>query len=195
MSVPLPDSQDGQGSQQPRQSRSLSTEDYSCLMRIVRAVCLKHQIFQEADISGIWCKTLEVVLRTKPNGITNLNRFTAQVARNKAIDHLRRQNNHHVQFAHLDEYLAVEDHHQNQDAGHEEMLTILMEEFENLPELQKCIIKMTYYDGLSTRKIEKNTGLPKSTVANWLKTIHRDLRQKLQSRGLSGEDLDTRRRS
>jgi RNA polymerase sigma-70 factor (ECF subfamily) len=101
------------------------------------------------------------------------------VARNRAIDYLRSAQAKHdpmelSQMDHPSLYSEMESDLLNRDSARR-----IQTAMQKLPESQRQVIELAYFEGLSQTEMAERMGQPLGTIKTWVRTALRILREEL----------------
>lgn len=109
-----------------------------------------------------------------------------RIARNRRIDALR-----HDRFDSIDQAdpsLAPEEERPLDDALDARRLEAIMRDsLATLPEEQRMLVRLAFFEGLSHGQIAERTGVPLGTVKSRIRLAFARLRQALDARGIAGD--------
>jgi RNA polymerase sigma-70 factor (ECF subfamily) len=148
---------------------------YSVIYAIVRDTGIAEDLLQETFLR-IWNRSAGFDATRGALGP-----WLLTVARNRAIDHIRS-----ADVRNFKNTLELEEReHKSQEIGIELDLqnkgqaAVIRSAMSRLPEKQRLVIELAYYEGLSQSEMAKRLGEPLGTVKTWVRSALKKLRDEL----------------
>jgi RNA polymerase sigma-70 factor, ECF subfamily len=146
---------------------------YSLILRVVRDSGTAEDLVQETFLR-VWNRAQS--FDAQKGAIAP---WLLSVARNRAIDYLRSAQAKHdpmelSQMDHPSLYSEMESDLLNRDSARR-----IQTAMQKLPESQRQVIELAYFEGLSQTEMAERMGQPLGTIKTWVRTALRILREEL----------------
>lgn len=150
---------------------------FNYIFRIVKNEDVANDIFQETFVKAI--------LTIKQGRYTENGKFPAwisRIAHNLIIDHYRQEKSENLQSADIDEVDVLNRKELCEETIEDVIISRQIREdvkelIEDLPELQKEVLKMRYYQNLSFKEIAETTGVSINTALGRMRYAILNLRR------------------
>jgi RNA polymerase sigma-70 factor (ECF subfamily) len=149
---------------------------YSLILRVVRDSGTAEDLVQETFIR-VWNRAQSFDAKKGSTG--SIAPWLLAVARNRAIDYLRSAQARHDpvelnQMDHPSLYSEMEVDLLNRDSARR-----IQTAMRKLPESQRKVIELAYFEGLSQSEMADRMGQPLGTIKTWVRAALRILREEL----------------
>ncbi|HXP84198.1 MAG TPA: sigma-70 family RNA polymerase sigma factor [Bryobacteraceae bacterium] len=148
---------------------------YSLILRVVRDSGTAEDLVQETFIR-VWNRVQSFDAQKG-----SIAPWILAVARNRAIDYLRSAQARHDpmelnQMDHPSLYSEMESDLLNRDSARRVQTAM-----QKLPESQRQVIELAYFEGMSQSEMAERMGQPLGTIKTWVRTALRVLREELST--------------